>query len=447
MKTVADHPIVERVSPFDVFIDPSATSIDEATWMAHRFYRTVDEVREDSRYNAEIRAKLEPTHSARNGSKDDAYRSDNFSVPRDKDLICIWEYWDLVEGFMAVFPDHGDGFLIDPVEQPYKFGCPFVFLQDTQVPEVLYPMGQLEAIEHLQHELNKTRSQLMNHRKKHARKYVYDAQAFSKASIAQLQSDQDNVIVPVEDGFDPGKAIMPVQQTPVTADLYQARDQILEDVQLISGRNEYQMNVQGDRRKTATEASIMSDTARNRANYKISQYEEFSTAVARKVLQLDQQYLTGQQAAFIVGRDGATYWFQYMPQDIMGEFHFEVEAGSTTPVDMGTRKREALDMMNALAPLIQMGVLDPVAIAEKVLKAFGEKSPSRFIAAQNPQGMPPQGAPGVPPAPGGQPGMGPSAPPQATPRQAAEQGISPEMMSMATGQQGLQGIQSPDMGY
>ena len=42
-------------------------------------------------------------------------------------------------------------------------------LRNYDVPDYFYPMGDLESIESLQLELDKTRSQMMNARKRYAR--------------------------------------------------------------------------------------------------------------------------------------------------------------------------------------------------------------------------------------------------------------------------------------
>jgi hypothetical protein len=58
-------------------------------------------------------------------------------------------------------------------------------------------MGELEAIEPLQMELNQTRTQMMNHRKRFSRKWLYKESAFDADGRSALESDEDNVMVPV----------------------------------------------------------------------------------------------------------------------------------------------------------------------------------------------------------------------------------------------------------
>ena len=91
----------------------------------------------------------------------------------------------------------GDEFLVDPTPMPYAYGQPFVMLRNYDVPDYFYPMGDLEAIESLQLELDKTRTQLVNARKRYARKYLYHERSFGPEGREALASDQDGRLVPV----------------------------------------------------------------------------------------------------------------------------------------------------------------------------------------------------------------------------------------------------------
>jgi hypothetical protein len=98
---------------------------------------------------------------------------------------------------MSVFCDGSDKFLVTPIKIPFAFGHPFVMLRNYEIPDHFYPMGELEAIEPLQMELNQTRTQMMNHRKRFSRKWLYKESAFDADGRSALESDEDNVMVPV----------------------------------------------------------------------------------------------------------------------------------------------------------------------------------------------------------------------------------------------------------
>ena len=58
MKIVEDQPFVERVSPFDVYVDPEATCLEDATWIAQRIIRPLEEAQADKRYKPSVRKNL-----------------------------------------------------------------------------------------------------------------------------------------------------------------------------------------------------------------------------------------------------------------------------------------------------------------------------------------------------------------------------------------------------
>lgn len=421
-----DRPTLERVSPFDMFIDPEATCMDDARWVAQRIIRPLEDVRSDKRYN----------YGARRGIKADAVVSADWlsdeqkrKMDGDIDRVTVWEFYDLAANIMCVFAEGADDYLIDPVEMPYAFGHPYEIIANYEVPDEFYPIGDLEMIEAPQQELNKTRSQMMNHRKKYGRKYLYRASALGPEGRQGLESNDDNIAIEVIDDNQPLQdVILPVPITPMAGDLYQYSDLIEADMDKVSGVNEYARGSIPEIRRTATEAAMIQDGANARSADKLALIEISIGKIARKLLMLAQQYMTGEQAARIVGADGQQFWFSYSHEDIEGEFDFTVEGGSTQPQNETFRRQQALAMMNALGPFIG-SVVDPQRIVHHVLQfGFGVKSPGKFMM-QAPPMMPP-GQPGVPPdaaqpTAGPQPGAGAGMDaPQMDPREllAAQQG-------------------------
>lgn len=407
-KTVVteDRPTLERVSPFDMFVDPEATCMEDARWIAQRIIRPLEDVKNDPRYTSSIRRRVKADAVI---SSDWLSQEQRRKYDGDIDRVTIWEYYDIAAGIMCVFAEGSDDFLIEPQEMPYAFGHPYEFIANYDVPDEFYPIGDLEMIEAPQQELNKTRSQMMNHRKKYGRKYLYRASALGPEGRQGLESNEDNIAIEVIDDNQPLQdVIMPVPITPMSGDLYQYSQIIEADMDKVSGVNEYARGATPEIRRTATEAAMIQDGANARSADKLSLIEIAIGKIARKVLQLAQQYMTGEQAARITGADGQQFWFKYSHEDIEGEFDFQVEGGSTQPQNETFRRQQAVAMMNSLGPLVGQ-IIDPVALARHVLQfGFGVKSPGKFMMEQQPPGMPP----GMPPEGAPPEGMPPGAPPQ-----------------------------------
>ena len=441
MEIVEDQPFVERISPFDMFIDPEATCMEDAKWVAQRIVRPIEEVRRDKRFRKGVRQNLQADSGLKIRWENDEER-DRYSDLVER--VTLYEYYDLDEGLISVCADGADDYLLDPTPMPYNFGHPFVLLRNYDIPDSFYPMGDLEAIESLQEELNKTRSQMVNHRKRYARKYLYHERSFGPEGREALESDDDGRFVPVVDENRPlGEVVVPLPQVPLAPEMYNHSTIIENDVNTVSGVSEYARGQMPEIRRTATEASIIADAGNARASDKLAMVEICIGEVARHVIQLMQQYMTRDQMVRIIGKDNEKHYIAYTRDDIIGEYDFSVEGGSTQPLNETARRQQAISLMNALAPLVGT-VIDPAELARYVLSyGFGVESPERFLVQQQPQ-MPPMGGPppegGVPPQGMAPPPMSGGMGPAPIPDQVFEAtgGVPPELLAQLQNQMGME---------
>jgi|TARA_R110000823_G_scaffold288773_2_gene407180 hypothetical protein len=443
MMVVEDQPFVERVSPFDVFVDPEATCMDDVSWIAQKIVRPLAEAQEDKRYRPSVRKQL-----TADGGVNPMYASqylDNKEYLFDEERVTIWEYYDIKANTLSVWAETSDEFLINPIAMPYAYGQPFVMLRNYDVPDFFYPIGDLEAIESLQLELDKTRSQLMNDRKRYARKYLFHERSFGPEGREALESDEDGRMVPVVDENKPlSDVVIPMPQVPISPEIYAYSDIIETDINTVSGISEYARGAMPEIRRTATEASIIADAQNARASDKLAIIESAIARIGRRVIQLLQQFMTGAATARIP-EAGEEAFVGYSREDIVGEYHYSVEAGSTQPLNDTIRKQQAVSLLNAMGPLVGT-VIDPQALAVHVLKTgFDIKDPERFLmqAQAGPQTGPPSGAP-VAPSDAGQVPTRPAAPPMPPPGAppdgafAPTGGVPPELLAQLQNQMGLE---------
>ena len=380
MRVVEDQPFVERISPFDVYVDPQATTLEEASWIAQRLVRPLEEAKNDNRYKPSARKRL-----SNNYVPDVDKEEINDKAQYLPEQVVIWEYYDMKANTLSVYADGADEFLIDPVAMPYAYGQPFVMVRNYDVPDQFYPIGDLESIESLQLELDKTRSQLMNDRKRYARKWLYHERSFGPEGREALESEDDGRMVPVVDENKPlSEVVVPMPQIPMSADMYNYSAIIEDDINTVSGISEYARGAMPEIRRIATEASIIADAQNARAADKLAIVEICISHVARRVIQLMQQFMTGDQIARVTSVGGEDMFVNYTRDDITGEYDFSVQAGSTQPMNDTIRKQQAISLMNAVAPLVGT-VIDPAALAMHVLEnGFGIKDPAKFIMQAQP---------------------------------------------------------------
>jgi len=372
-----DRPFVERVSIFDMFVDPDATSMDDIRWIAQRTRRPMEDVKKDKRYNSTARNEAAPSHYSKWGQ--DQHRPRR-STNKDDAYVEIWEWYDIDRNTMSVFCDGSDKFLVSPTKMPFLFGHPYTMIRNYDVPEYFYPMGELEAIEPLQHELNLTRTQMMNHRKRFSRKWLYKETAFDVDGRNALESDEDNVMVPVTSDENINNIIVPMPAVINPPELYNQSTLISDDIRSVSGLNEYQGGGMPEIRRTATEAAIIQDAANARVSEKLAIIEKSIGECGRRLVMLAQQYMTGEQAVRVVGTEAEPVWLEFDRDYIQGEFDFIVQGGSTQPVNESFRRQMALQVVDAMAPFAGAGIIDMPKLAAYVLQyGFGIRGAGSFI--------------------------------------------------------------------
>ncbi len=458
MHTAVDRPFVERMSVFDMFVDPDARHPKEWAWVAQRIWRPVEDVKVDSRYSATARQKVSTKKWSRwTGDGDSDARNDTKNN-RPMGFVEVIEYYDVKRNTVSTFSlssetdsDNRDAnFLIKPKKMPYAMGQPFVMLRAYEVPDYFYPMGDVEQIESLQLELNETRSQMMNHRKRFQRKWLYEKDAFDRDGVAALESDIDNTMIPVISDGNIANVITPLPAVITPSDFYDQSSLISADLDRVSGVSDYQRaGTQANVKRTATEAAMIGDAANSRSQDRLAKVETMLAAIGERLIGLLQQYMTGEQVARIVTMPGKA-WVNYDADFIQGEFDYEVAAGSTEPMNETFRRQSALQLVDASMPFLQMGVANPVGLYMHVLqKGFGVKDVSGLVMQPPPEGqqpeqgetmnaptqdpndapgqLPPQSAPPPPSAPAL--GGGPAAGPVGMPPGAMPPGMPPDMMS------------------
>lgn len=400
-----DSPFAERVSPFDVFVDPDATSMKDARWIAQRIRRPLREVKTDKRYDRAAREQVGTMAVSRYTDDPSRKKINDKSVGYAE----IWEFYDISNKTMCVFADGADKFLVKPMRMPYSFGQPFVMIRNYDVPDQFYPIGDLEQIEPMQQELNETRTQMMNHRKRFARKYLYKESAFDSLGRSALQSSEDNVMVPVISDEPLGNVITPMPAVINPPEFYNQSDLISNDIDRISGVSEFMRGGSPEIRRTATEASLIQDAMNARTSDKLATVEQAIAEVGRRMVALAQQFMTGEQVARVMGKDGEPLWVTFDRDYLEGDFDYEVAAGSTQPTNESFRRQMALQMVDAMAPFAGAGVINMQEMAAYVLQyGFGVKNPEKFLSTPEPP--PEMGAPAGPMGPAGGPPQMPMPP-------------------------------------
>lgn len=370
-----DDLFVERVSPKDFFVDPDATDDRDWSYVFQRVVKPYDEVINNSLYDPKVLAKLRPDTKSQafegdlgDDRKDDAYREDILRVT-------LYEYWDVHNQTFAVYAENCEEPLRGPEKWPYDF-LPFYVFRNNTVPDEFWAMGEVEAIESQQHELNKTRSQMLNQRRQYNRKVLFRNGAFAAQHLDELRSDRDGVFVPVKGNVPLNEAIYVLQPPQIDAQLYQFEEVIKDDINRVSTVSEYQQGQLPDIRRTATEASLIESSSSIRAQDKLARVERFMADIAHGMLALMQEFYTQDHAVRVLGANGAVMWFDFNGDLIYGEYDLQVEAGSTQPSNEALVKQDAIQLMTALAGHPNVNQIE---LLKHLFKAFKIRNFEKWI--------------------------------------------------------------------
>lgn len=357
---------VERPSPWDVWMDPYSDGLHNARWICQRIILPAKSLKNDKRYV--LTNDIEENHL-----------DDNYTSQEDRDrlddttgYVTIYEFYDLEEEYMIAFLAGGQR-VIRYIEH---VRCPLVQLHNYRIPNSPYHMGDLEMISWLQDELNKTRSQMITHRRRNVPKWLYREQAIDEDGLEALKSGKVNDAAAVKGNEPFDFLVTQVAAAPVNADMYQQEAVIRQDINEITGVNEYLRGMPQGISRTATEASILEGATNIRTRHKLLQIEKAAKQAGQMLLDVIQEvlpltryeemsmYVTGREAEKLARAAGMQPGMDAMitptPELFNGTYTVEVERGSTELRNPQIKSQKMRDMvtimLNATPILMQLGI-------------------------------------------------------------------------------------------
>jgi len=350
-----DDPTLENVSIYHLFVDPSATSLYDARWVIHRYYKTITELREAMENGKPIYQNLDELEghirsTIDSDSPEDSLRHQYAFLRRNRvdksiDIVTILEMWDIEKGTMVTIAE-GE-FEIRPQQVfPFWHGrAPFVRLVDSLVPGEYYGKGEIEPVLNQQYALDTMDSLVIDNA-------IQQQQDMWKISgnidESELQKRPNGVI---HFNANLGESIDQI----VTPDLIkpglEVREQLKSDMQQGLGITDYTQGADSTVDRTATGTNIKAQSANARFAHKIQLFEEAIEEVGFQVMALYQQFMTEEKIVEVLDEMGKKTIKRLTPAQIAGEFNVTVEAGSSAPVDKDAQREDALTLYQLMQPI------------------------------------------------------------------------------------------------
>ena len=426
----AAHATLLRVSPFNFLFPPGYDEIHRMPWVAVRHLIHIDEVKNDQRFERTKHLKPDKVKSLDELNEDSV---GNVWRKEEAEHVEVYEVWYHAWATRTVrsggkrrrrrvkemrvlwicqqTAKDGSGptvlkHALSPLDME---GYPFVDLRFEKVNDQFYGISLVHKMLPVAEKIQRLMDGAVDGLEASmALKTIYKDGIFDKQSKAALASNSPQLVAAKSKNVaaDVRNLVMPAFPQEFLGTFNILRNLMNEvgagDEALRGGRSSA---------KSATEVSYRAAMHAGRSESKLRVFEKFVQSVARKTLQVMQQFYDAQRWIRVTGEDIP---MAYTRNDIRGEFDVGVHAGSMKPIGPEAERQAYIGFMNALAAAAQAlttAQVPPEAVAlfyNKALSLWEQDSPElrdSFAqlfgqAAMQAGGAPQQAAPegeGLPP--------------------------------------------------
>lgn len=363
-----DHPCKIIVPLRDFFIDPNATSLEDAKYMGRRYLTTkeelesfeiidLDQVDQTGNPIGVMKKKYTNLDKIKQGGgksgdptdkqQKDMWYGSTVNDPETKQIEII-EYWTedkvISVANRSVVIENVTNYFKAKAEsngEPFPQGIlPFAALRDYVDESLFYAKGEVDFIADQQERLNDNTNQ-----RDDAITYNLNQMYTLDPKYAHLINEIENLpgaVYPVEAG-----ALSPIPIQSLPQDSYNESLTIKSDIRETSASNEVVRGVKSDGQATATEINAQIAGAGQRINLKVTQIEnEGFYREAKIILSMIKLYVTDPMMVRILGKDGAR-WEEFDPRDYQGEYEPRVQLDIEVQQKKQKAAAEAKEMLAA----------------------------------------------------------------------------------------------------
>lgn len=337
-----DDPCIDVVDPFDIYVDPDATSLENADYVIHRTTIPLSKVKENPNYKNTDEIKQDDSNQK---YFDTLNRGNQPSKDTHKHLVEILEYWE--QDRLIVVANRSVVLRDSPNPYSHK-RIPFVELDDYRDPHKYYGQSELSVIDPLQREINAIRNQRRD----------YDNLALNpviRMVPGALKNPNSAVMSPGNVWMVSDLNSMDVFEMPqLQGTARDIENQTSQDIKMAVAIDEIGIGLLPDnpQRRSATEVVTAQSMAGKRFAIKIALLEEAVKKIGELVFALNQQFMSEERIIQIVGQRGLKEWVKLTPEDIRGTYYVDIETGSMLPKDEIAARQEAVQLLQYITPII-----------------------------------------------------------------------------------------------
>ena len=332
-----------RVHPKNFGVAPGYDSIDASPWVYHKFYRHLDEIKNDPKYKNTD--KLQATHRKRENI--DKENKQQTALQKDCEYVELFEISDMRDGKMKVIATGCDKYLRHEDDPLLMNGHKYASMKWNEDTDGFWGIPDTKIIEPQQLELNQARTQYSDHRRMSVLKLLVEKGALSEDDLDKLKSGEVGSIIEV--AGDVQQAIQDIKPH-LSNELPQFSNEVRRDIRETVGFSRNQMgDFDTSSRRTATEAEIVQQASQIRIDERRDMAADLLVEVTEKLNSYIFQYWQRPRVSQIVGQGGAQEWIEFTGPQIRGEYDLRVDADTARAMSSDRRKQEAQELLSLMS--------------------------------------------------------------------------------------------------
>ncbi len=414
--TIRDGPCFDPWNVYDCWWDPNGRDVDSCSYVVLRSYLTKDELLKREYYEKENAdgsitsqghyRNLEELFASGSTRTRQVTAQESFLGNQDmkrKDAFELWEIWQdnrvTVIGNQAV--------VIRDEPNPFWHGKKPIVIAQTR-PDLFEMQGVAET--ELLRDIQAAQHTLQNMTIDHLHLSVMAGFTYRAGQVPDpnVLSLRPGFRWPVTDHDD----VRPVQMPQLDGNVWTERERLMGDMERVTGISAYVGGADTSTvdQTTATGVTAIQSAANTLLRFKARQLHDKGFQRTFEMWgEMIPQFMSEPVWVQITGRDmiqkleqananlapGETpedSWWQVTPQEVVGQYRFDLE-GTEESLSRQQDRTEAIGLLNAFAPYVQLGVVNPRALVERVAQAYDITDIDSLIAQtqqpQQPQGLPP----------------------------------------------------------
>ena len=396
-----DSPFCVRRDPQDFRVDPECkdSNLNDCRWIGLKWVKPLEDVKKDPRYsntsslknNFRVKTAFD---SATGGMRIDDISDDQTLWGR----VEGWTIWDRKEHrIMDIVKEH-EKFLRNDDEWPLELnGFPVETLYFNENATDVYPVPDTWLCLDMQDELNRIGSMQLDHiRRISQRRYVGRENAFAEEEIRKLTHGGDGTVAMTS--MDPTTSLVPLTDATISQDIYMVRNGLKETIRQMMGVTAAEA-LAAQKFESATEPALIAQASQTIQGDQQQLFEGFIVRVIEKLSKIIQQTadtieipLTHEEMnddeiqgflqnklVKIAGPQGAIQlqpWLEIEKNDIQGEYIYDIEVGSTMPINEQAVRSDAVTLYKLLE---QNPFVKGREGTKELLSSFNKPDPEKFL--------------------------------------------------------------------